>query len=238
LDICGVRALIIPIPHVPEAVVAIPLQIRSNFLEMFVKDFPSMFTGFPQKGTAPSAGVCLIGVVVVCKAGEAFGDRGGNEMRNSVSLDHYHFLEPVWYIVHLQPKGGVFLRLTHGCCGGGAVCAIAQREIGIRVIFVGTIGRMIAETAVVLIVIIISSIDARGLVLVDAKGSIGSVGRARIGILECRICILIPTLVNAGSPSVRLSGSSGLLVVNQLINGNHYKSPSQFLCLHMCVVLI
>ena len=96
LDICRVRAPIIPIPHVPEAVVAIPLHIRTNFLEMFVKDFPCMFSRFPQKGAAPSAGVRLIGVVVVCKAGEAFGDRGGNEVRYPVCLDLYHFLEPVW----------------------------------------------------------------------------------------------------------------------------------------------
>ena len=88
---------------------------------------------------------------------------------------------------------------------------------------------MIAENAVVPIVIVISSVDARGLALVDVKGSIGGAGRAWFSILEGRICILVPTMVNAGSPSVRLSDSSVLLVVNQLINGNHYKSPSQFL---------
>ena len=72
---------------------------------------------------------------------------------------------------------------------------------------------MVAEIAIVLIVII-SSVDARGLTVVDVKGGIGSAGRAWVSILEGRICILVSTLVNAGSPGVRLFDLSGLLVID------------------------
>ena len=95
LDICRVGAPVILIPHVLEAVIAIPIHVKTNFLKKIVKNFPCSHSRFSQEGATLSAGVSHIHVVVACNAGEAFGDRCGKKVRYPVCLNINHFLEPV-----------------------------------------------------------------------------------------------------------------------------------------------